>query len=765
MRIINPIQINDWGIRRFLSVVLTIQLLLWGLLGLEALGLPIPVIRQIVSFIYLLYIPGILIIRILKLHRLGTIETLLYSVGLSIATIMFTGAVINTVYPPMGISSPISLISLTITMSAIIPILSVIAYCRDKDFSDLDNISVSGLFSPQVLFLLLLPFISIIGTILVNSYHNNIILMVLIAVIAVVVILVGFNKLIPKNLYPLAVFVIGLSLLFHRSLISMYITGFDIHHEYYLTNLVITNGSWDPTIPIGYNAMLSVTMLAPVNSIISGMNLTWVFKIIYPLVFALVPLVLYRIFQKQTDDRIAFFAIFFYMIIPQFFYDMPTLLRQQIATLFLVSLVMLMIDKNMMKTQKLLLFIVFSALLVVSHYGLSYLFMVCLIFAWLILTIVGNPRVQKLINALYLKLSSLGNKKLVDNIVSPNVERRTISLFLVFLFVIVTSGWYILLSQSVIFHMLVDMSGDIVSGTLAGLLRTETSEGLKMLLTKPAPGLLHLVHAAMNYLNQVFIVFGVLVLFTKRGKWTFSREYTTLSVINLGILFASVIVPFFNITFNLMRLYHITLIFLSPFCIIGGISILNIVSRPVRALWNTERITRLLKVSVFSIISIYLSVFFLYQTGFVSELTQEIGSSVALNQESIKRYSDDEGKVTLYSAVTPEQDVLSAEWLSLNRESQDLIYATYSDIRVHSLLSYGMIPIANVPPLSKNTQAIPEHAYVYLQYLNVVEGIGTEIRITPLRKVEKITYDINEVSHLYEAKNKIYTNGGSEVYR
>ena len=396
MRMINLFQLNDLNIKSFLKVILAIQLAMFGVIGADAIGLQIPIIRQLIGFIYLIFVPGIVILRILKLHKLGNIETLLYTVGLSIATLMLTGLFMNTIYPFLGISGPITITPLLITISAVVLVLWVLCYVRDKDFLAPNYIDIKEVLSPPVLFLCLVPFLSIFGTYLVNFHHNNILLMFLIVMIAITVLLIGFDKFIPKNLYPLAVFVIAISLLFYRTLISMYISGFDIHHEYYLSNLVIKNSCWDPTLPAIANALLSIVMFAPIFSNICSMSLTWVFKIIYPFLFSLVPLGLYRVFQKQTDDKIAFFACFFFVSLNHFYTSMPVLLRQQIAALFLVVLILLMIDKNMGKIKRSFLFIVFGVSLVVSHYGLSYIYMFCIISAWLILILAENPEMQKL---------------------------------------------------------------------------------------------------------------------------------------------------------------------------------------------------------------------------------------------------------------------------------------------------------------------------------------------------------------------------------
>jgi uncharacterized membrane protein len=148
MQIDNPLQMNDWEIKKFLKVVLAIQLAMWGVIGLDAVGLQIPILRQLIGFIYLSFIPGIIILRILKLHKLGNIQTLLYTVGLSIATLMFTGLLMNTIYPFIGITRPISITPLIITISAVVLVLCVISYVRDKDFSDPNYIDVKDVLSP-----------------------------------------------------------------------------------------------------------------------------------------------------------------------------------------------------------------------------------------------------------------------------------------------------------------------------------------------------------------------------------------------------------------------------------------------------------------------------------------------------------------------------------------------------------------------------------------------------------------------------------------
>ena len=66
----NPLQMNDWGIKKFLKVILAIQVMVWVLVGLEASGMHIPFLTELVGFIYLTFVPGVVILRIFRLHKL-----------------------------------------------------------------------------------------------------------------------------------------------------------------------------------------------------------------------------------------------------------------------------------------------------------------------------------------------------------------------------------------------------------------------------------------------------------------------------------------------------------------------------------------------------------------------------------------------------------------------------------------------------------------------------------------------------------------------
>jgi len=741
VKIANPLQMNDWEIKKFIRIVLAIQLALWGLIGLDAIGIQLPIARQLAGFIYLTVVPGIIILRILKLHRIGNIETILYAVGLSIATLMSTGVFMNAVYPSLGISRPILTMPLVITISVVILILCVLCYVRDKDFFDPSFINLKDVLSPPVLFLCLIPFFAVFGTYLVNLYHDNILLMLLIIILAIISLLVAFDKFIPMNLYPLAVFIIAISLLFHRSLISQYLIGDDIHTEYYFQSLVITNSFWDPTHPSSANAMLSITMLAPIYSLVSNMDTIWIFKIVYPIFFSLVPLTLFQVFRKQTNDKIAYLSCFFFMSMTAFYNDLLALARQEIAELFLVLWILAMVDKNMDKITRSFLFIIFGISLVVSHYGLSYIYMLCLITTWLILVLAENLETRKMMNNFRSKFSSKNKPAMNPNYLG--IEDRTISYMFVLLLIVFALTWYMYVSSSITFNQIILIGNHMINSIFIDFLNPEAAQGLKLMIAQPAPGLLHEINRVINYLNQVFIVTGGIVLLLKHREMKFENNYAIFSILNIGICFAGVSLPLFASSLNMTRLYHITLIFLAPFYILGGVAVFHWLFRMVPAkLFRASTNPMELKL----VVVLALIPFFLFGTGIIWEVSGDDSSSISLNSDSF------------LSKITYKQDMVAAEWLS---EMDITAIVKNDDHACHILRHYGFFPNDQIVGFTPWNIEIDDDAFIFLTYGNIAKD---EIWVFSRTESERIYYPVSlENTTFFQHNNRIY-DSSSVIY-
>ena len=174
---------NDWKITEFLVVIFSLQFGLLGLCLLDALGFQVPLVRPIVGFVYLTFVPGALLLRILKVHKKSGVETVLYAAGLSLIFDMFAGFFINTVYPFVGIDQPDhpgtyhygDALRHGILLSASCAIL------RDREYYDPRAQSCwrsTGKSLAPALLLLLLPLVSVAGSYTVNAYDNNLLIYV-----------------------------------------------------------------------------------------------------------------------------------------------------------------------------------------------------------------------------------------------------------------------------------------------------------------------------------------------------------------------------------------------------------------------------------------------------------------------------------------------------------------------------------------------------------------------------------------------------------
>jgi uncharacterized membrane protein len=737
---------NDWQIKKCLVLSGSLLLAVWGLIGLGALGLNIPVLRQVVAFIFLSFVPGLLLLRIFRIHNVHIIESLLYSVGLSLAFLMAVGVLANFALPPLGISRPIALLPLLLIITFVFLLLCLFAYIRDKDFrpsswSDSqtsESIWQSFRANPApYLLAALLPLLSILGAALVNAYHNNILLFAFTFIIIIIIGLVAFNKFIPPRVYPFMIFMMGIALLYQTTLISSNLVGSDIHLEYYLGNLVVETGYWDATIRSPINSCLSVVMLAPVYSLLLNMDVIWLFKVIYPLLFALMPLALFRVFSLQIKPQYAFLAVVFFITMPMFIMDMAQLGRQQISELFFVLVILLMVDRNLTLIQRTALIIIFGFGVVVSHYGMGTGYIGYLIFGVLVLIFIksrpGRTTWQWLVgksHSLPADLTSAGafNKKALAIIVGVSL------VFMLGYYSVVASGaatsgsrvaTNIALSTTeqiiqgitaqppsetspsemppsetppsetpppaevppVEVTQMIELPGFIqdiiVRFPMLNPLRKEpliqTALGLDFSLASPGGK----VWRIFQYLVELCTVIGFFrLIFRPGGLGNLKVEYISLTMVSALILFSIFILPTRSFGMGASRVWQVTLLLVSPLLLFGGeLIVYGIVklTRIIRRGFASSRLSLESLVPLQCLVLVVLIPYFIFNSGVVFELSrgQTIYFIDVPYSIALSSY-----RVDMTTTFT-KQDANAANWL-ISNAGED--YAFYVDYHSKKLL-------------------------------------------------------------------------------
>lgn len=743
IKIKNPIQLNDWSIKSLLYILLSFQLSLWGFISLDLIGIHIPILRQIISHIYLTFLPGVLILKLLKLHKLGTTETLLYTTGLSLSTLMFTGFSMNLIYPYFGISEPISCIPLMVTLTIVISILFFLAYIRDKEYSNPDYFDLKEILSPKLLILLLVPFLSIFGTYLVNYYDNNILLMFMIVIISFLIVLQNY---IPPKIYPLVIWVISISLIYHTTLISDYLNVNDILGEYKIAHSVIQNSYWDWTFNHNYNSVLSITILAPIFYYIYNIDLTYVFKIIYPLLFSITSLGTYLIFNNITHNKkVSFMSSILFIIIVPFFYEVPLICKQCIGEIFLILLLLFTFNLNLKSVTRSFLVIISSMSLIVSHYGISYIIMFSLIFIFCCEFVAKNETTNKMLQNICIKLNR--DKSLL----SSSKIKNTFSLNFVIFFLTFTFGWYIYISDSSSFNSITYLGNQISRTLIEDFANPEHSRGLHMII-KNEFSLTHYITKLFYLTSQFFILIGFLNTLKNLKKDKFDTIYLFYSFYFLTILFAAIVISGFSIM-DPRRLYHLSLFTLAPFSIIGGL----ILCKYLYDLSSNRSDDKYLVYS-FNFVAVYLALFVLFSTGFIYEVTNDYPTSVSLSQKSISQFNDTNIKADLYESQITDQEIFCGKWLAKNMIDDGKVYRGDFVGDYTSLSSYNNIDPKNVIGFSNTTQSIGA-GYIQISYLNLL-GIGSTWSNTLQRRS---TYKFSDVHFLLKNTEEIYDNGNSEI--
>ena len=201
-------------------------------------------------------------------------------------------------------------------------------------------------------------------------------------------------------------------------------------------------------------------------------------------------------------------------------------------------------------------------------------------------------------------------------------------------------------------------------------------------------------------------------------------------------------------------------------------------------LFHTHLNTNSTKSSL-KIISIFLMIFLLFNSGWVSEVVikDTFPPCIYIGKERIMNGEDISSKLYLYDKYPFDCDVFSAQWLLKNTKPEDSVIpyiSIYTDKArsmtknpfpyIAAIRTGGSHPIMRtkttyycirntISSLTITNIHRYQGGYLYIRSLNTKEGI-IETSVYP-------NYSWNYTCELYPVlniSNKIYTNGGSVIY-
>ena len=754
--------------------------------------------RAVFSCAFLILVPGLLIMLMLKIRKISIWEYLIYTIGLSLAFLMFGGLLVNLVWPLIGIDKPLTLIPLFISFDIFLFVFWIIAYRRNKDISFGIKLPKLNL-SDKIFFIvpMVFPVLSILGATTLNNGGLNYLTMIMIGGIVVYFFfLILLRKKLNHNVYPWGILMVSISLLLSYSLRSWHLTGGDISLEYYVFQLTKSLSRWssfqfnDP-----YNTCLSITVLPTVLSNFLNISDEYIYKVIFPVIFSFSVVGLYLLMRKYMKNVPSLLSIFFFVTQLPFLLWIAGIARQEIALYFFILFLLVIFNSDFELKIKEILFLIFGFSLIVSHYSTAYITLFLVSFAFITSYFIRKS-IFKWNKHLRRRKKRISPFKITSN-------RYFVPLRLILMLLLFTFFWYSIFTQTSVSlnqvlknnfnnlreefkstsvrdafsinpfsNIYITTDQDVID--YSEYTRATYSEMEDLDLYKPDEFAGYDVSRASTEINHISnnLIYNIMLITQKIITTIFKLSFFIGTIYILIILFMKKIsVEIIDIEVKIKmkttdtEVQMIDIEYLS--LIIGSIIVLFIIILiPFISLeYNFERLylqtlyilvlpallgMKLIlmpfkKFKVDMLIILLIIVFyFLYNTGFTTQIVGGEPSEILNNYGAL--YIQD---------YTHDSEVKSIEWLSNNRDKNSLIYVDKASER--KLMAYGNI----VEGLKRDIlpSAIDKRAYVYLGYSNVADKV-----ILQLFKGKVISYSLPE-NFLSDNKNLLYNNQYTEIYK
>lgn len=323
-------------------------------------------------------LPGVALLRALRVSLDSFLEGLLYSLGLSVLLLMVSGLAANQILYILGDQRPLELPGMLgawnlVTLACIAA--GVILNRQTVRMRSALWLGPSKTTCALVLSALLLPIIAAGGAFRLNNGGDALVAEGALCWAAGVIAcaLVCRSRLSDSTL-AWCIFTVGLSILLMTALRGWDITGHDIMREFRVYTLAHVNGRWniaayrDP-----YNACLSITILPEMYAKLLHISGLVVFKLILQTLFAVCPVVIFVMLRQHVSKLGALVGCGLFISYPTFINDSAMLTRQGVAYLFF-SLALLAAMRTRPGKIYRSLFFLCGLGVVLSHYSTSYMF-------------------------------------------------------------------------------------------------------------------------------------------------------------------------------------------------------------------------------------------------------------------------------------------------------------------------------------------------------------------------------------------------------
>lgn len=732
--------------------------LMWAMFNIHSL-LPIGIVGDVVSVLFLLPVLGLIIMRCFgfatpKHDSTRWLEQLLLATGIGIINIIVIGLLLSIIpsSPTDGyLRLPYLLIAFDIEAALLVIFYVYRARPTARKFTlpKLSRRDLSALVLSSLVCLM-----SIAGAIALNNHASPIFAISSTALSAAIIIYMmikpGSSRSIAVSLYLIAA-----SYLLAGWLRSSAISAVDTNMEYFIFDTVYQFGKWSPELFPGhaYNACMSITVLPTVLQNFLHIDPIYMYKVVFALIYALVAPIIYITARHTLKKPLAIVASVIYIAQPAFMTYLSIPPRQQIAMLFFALLVMVIIGSYSYRQKRALAVVLFVGILL-SHYTTAYITCGIVLVAYIVERILSRYASKKPSRSIGSPVFSLTliiimfvstvvwynnvtstsgvttsfitkNLNSMNEIFSPSTQANKASILNQF-----NPFFKAPSAQSKLDTYYEDFLKDHPHMTADAPPKLASQPSIPSTFSDTIGRALSGFRGILQVASKLLIILGVAYLLrlhfrSKQKMFTHSVVMSAAALITLGTL---LLLPFLSETYDASRTFQQILIILAVPLAIG----IGVVCRDHKRL--------ILAVSSVMIVSLIG-----FGNGFINQIIGGGDPSINYNNEG-----------TLYNRVYVDVgELAAASWL----DEQDPEYAILADRMAVARLTlsqrYGHIIGAKQTVFNST---IGEDRYIYLRRQNL-SGTGT---INIKGSQYDYTFPKQAIEH---QKNRIYANRSSQIYK
>lgn len=350
------------------------------LLGLALLGVTVGLsfvgsvwLLNGLDLVLLLWLPGVLAIRASGISMQTVRAFPVYVVGASLAVLVGVALAVNSLGPTLGAPHPLERLPLLAGLVAVCLVLIGLGAWRAPEplSAYIPRLHRTRL---TTMALALLPALAAVGAMLMTNDHGARIAVATVAATGATLLVGAYGAdRIDYGRCMALIYFASLALIWSFAMRGRFVYGSDILAEYHVFTGVLGDHRWliHPH-NTAYGAMMSLTTLPTLLSVVSGASPLFLLKAVYPVLLAFFPMALFCLTARFTARRYAYIAALIIVVQSYLFEEMSSIARQEIALIFFICLVAALSDRRLARVQRLVWTAAFGLGMVLSHYGTTY---------------------------------------------------------------------------------------------------------------------------------------------------------------------------------------------------------------------------------------------------------------------------------------------------------------------------------------------------------------------------------------------------------